>query len=87
MGLAPGQLRNVRWTEHGIRRLKGIVNSARDYMGHDTQRSFYRECGIGTTAGRHGLAPDFSLPDVYGKRWSWSQFRGKRVLLYMWASW
>ena len=32
-------------------------------------------------------APDFSLPDVYGKRWSWSQFRGKRVLLYMWASW
>ena len=32
-------------------------------------------------------APDFSLPDVYGKRWTWNQFRGKRVLLYMWASW
>ncbi len=32
-------------------------------------------------------APDFSLRDVYGKRWTWSQFRGKRVLLYMWASW
>ena len=32
-------------------------------------------------------APDFSLPDVYGARRSWSEFRGKRVLLYMWASW
>jgi len=33
-------------------------------------------------------APDFTLPDVYGKgRVSLSQFRGKRVLLFMWASW
>lgn len=32
-------------------------------------------------------APDFSLPDVYGKRWTWNRFRGKRVLLFMWASW
>lgn len=32
-------------------------------------------------------APDFSLPDVYGKRWSWSETRGRRALLFMWASW
>ena len=32
-------------------------------------------------------APDFTLPDVYGTRRSWREFRGKRALLYMWASW
>ncbi len=29
----------------------------------------------------------FTLPDVYGQRWSLQQFRGKRVLIFMWASW
>ena len=32
-------------------------------------------------------APDFTLPDLDGKRWSLSQFRGKKVLLLTWASW
>jgi hypothetical protein len=32
-------------------------------------------------------APDFSLPDMSGKRHSLSDFRGKKVLLLTWASW
>lgn len=32
-------------------------------------------------------APDFTLPDVSGKRHSLSDFRGKKVLLLTWASW
>jgi hypothetical protein len=33
------------------------------------------------------IAPDFTLPDVNGKRHSLSDFRGKKVLLLTWASW
>ena len=40
---------------------------------------------------RQGLAsleaPDFTLPDMYGKIHSLSDFRGKKVLLLTWASW
>jgi AhpC/TSA family len=40
---------------------------------------------------RQGLsslqAPDFTLPDINGKRHSLSDFRGKKVLLVTWASW
>lgn len=32
-------------------------------------------------------APDFTLPDVEGKKRSLSEFRGKKVLLITWASW
>jgi hypothetical protein len=32
-------------------------------------------------------APDFSLPDMNGKRHSLADFRGKKVLLLTWASW
>ena len=29
----------------------------------------------------------FSLPDLKGRKISFSQFRGKKTLLYLWASW
>ena len=32
-------------------------------------------------------APDFTLPDLDGRMHSLSDFRGKKVLLYCWASW
>jgi AhpC/TSA family len=34
-----------------------------------------------------GIAPDFSLPDRTGKKISLKDFRGKKVLLFTWASW
>jgi len=39
----------------------------------------------GSLAGR--LAPDFTLPDLDGKPVRLSDFRGKKTLVYMWASW
>jgi AhpC/TSA family len=33
------------------------------------------------------IAPDFTLPDMNGKQYSLSGFRGKKVLLLTWASW
>ncbi|MCZ6597977.1 MAG: redoxin domain-containing protein [Planctomycetota bacterium] len=33
------------------------------------------------------LAPDFALPDRHGNLVRLSDFRGKKVLLYTWASW
>jgi hypothetical protein len=32
-------------------------------------------------------APDFTLPDMSGKKHSLSDFRGRKVLLLTWASW
>jgi AhpC/TSA family len=32
-------------------------------------------------------APDFTLPDLDGKMHSLADYRGKKVLLYSWASW
>lgn len=34
-----------------------------------------------------GIAPDFSLPDLTGKEYTLSSFRGKKVLLIAYASW
>ena len=32
-------------------------------------------------------APDFTLPDLDGKSHSLSDYRGKKILLFSWASW
>ena len=48
---------------------------------------------FGSAAGAHGaqlaegLAPDFTLPDLSGKEYSLSAFKGKKVLLIAYASW
>ncbi len=33
------------------------------------------------------VVPDFTLPDLDGRRVSLSGLKGKRVALFMWASW
>ncbi|HID61267.1 MAG TPA: redoxin domain-containing protein [Anaerolineae bacterium] len=33
------------------------------------------------------MAPDFRLPDLDGRMWTLSQFRGRPVLLFVWATW
>jgi hypothetical protein len=34
-----------------------------------------------------GMAPDFTLKDLAGEEWTLSQFRGRKVVLYAYASW
>jgi hypothetical protein len=47
--------------------------------------------GVGAAARSDALrsleAPDFTLPDLEGRRHSLSDQRGKKVLLVTWASW
>jgi len=33
------------------------------------------------------IAPDFTLPDLDGNLVSLSDFRGKKTLVFIWASW
>jgi hypothetical protein len=50
--------------------------------------SFGPPAGRGLAAGSGPLAaPEFRLPDLDGRMHSLSDFRGKKVLLYCWASW
>jgi peroxiredoxin len=37
--------------------------------------------------GAGGMAPDFTLPSLDGSDISLSDYKGKRVILFMWASW
>ena len=44
------------------------------------------------TATRHvptvgELAPDVALPSIDGRTIRFSEFRGKRLMVFMWASW
>lgn len=36
--------------------------------------------------GNNLLAPDFSLPDLHGRQWSLSQFRGRVVVINFWSA-
>lgn len=48
----------------------------------------FGETSAARTAALHTLrAPDFTLPDVDGREYSLSDFRGKKVVLHTWASW
>jgi len=49
--------------------------------------SFGAETAAHGRALSEGLAPDFSLPDLSGKEYSLSSFKGKKVLLIAYASW
>jgi hypothetical protein len=46
---------------------------------------------LGPEAGGRALvsayAPDLTLPDLYGRRFSLSSLRGTKILLLAWASW
>jgi peroxiredoxin len=44
-------------------------------------------CGTEKLAAVGSAAPDFQLPDINGQLVSLSQFIGKPVLLYVWATW
>ena len=40
-----------------------------------------------STVGVGDPAPDFTLPSLDGQPISLSSYRGKRLILFMWASW
>lgn len=40
-----------------------------------------------SAAMRGGMAPDFTLPDLAGRRHSLGDYRGRKALLVAWASW
>ncbi len=64
------------------------------HLGHAVARDDERGVwSFGPRAGRDAAgsgpvdAPDFRLPDLDGALHSLSDYRGKKVLLYCWASW
>lgn len=42
---------------------------------------------LDTPTPRGPLAPGFVLPDLEGRLWRLSQFRGRPVVLFFWATW
>jgi hypothetical protein len=64
------------------------------HMGHPVVRNDARSVWVlGTAASERAdalrtlVAPDFTLPDLEGRRHALSDYRGKKVLLVTWASW
>ena len=47
----------------------------------NTQITDHKPVGVGD------LAPEFTLPTLNGRDVSLSDYRGRRVILFMWASW
>jgi AhpC/TSA family protein len=85
--------RRGEWLDDAGRRLD--FASFAQHLGHALARSESRGgWSFGPAAGRTAaegsgpvVAPDFRLPDLDGALHSLSDYRGKKVLLYCWASW
>lgn len=62
-------------------------------FAHDEERGVWSSGPPARTGAASGtgtgpvLAPDFTLPDLDGQLHSLSDHRGKKVLVYSWASW
>jgi len=84
--------RRADWLD-GARRLDLAAFAA--HLGHAVARDAARGVwAFGPAADRGAadgsgpvVAPDFELPDLDGALHSLSDHRGKKVLLYCWASW
>ena len=84
--------RRAEWLD-GARRLDFAAFAA--HLGHAVARDGERGVwAFGPPAERGAvgesgpvIAPDFRLPDLDGTMHALSDYRGKKVLLYAWASW
>ena len=85
--------RRAAWLDEKSRRLDLAAFAA--HLGQAMTRDEKRGVTAFGPAARGGkpagtgpvAAPDFRLPDLDGKLHSLSEHRGKKVLLYCWASW
>ena len=85
--------RKADWLDDDGRRLDFAAFAA--FLGHavahDDERGVWSFGPPADRGAAHGsgpvAAPDFQLPDLDGKLHSLSEHRGKKVLLYCWASW
>jgi hypothetical protein len=85
--------RTAGWLDGEARRLDFAAFAA--HLGHAVARDEERGVwAFGPPADRGAAsasgpvaAPDFRLPDLDGTLHSLSDYRGKKVLLYCWASW
>jgi hypothetical protein len=85
--------RKANWLDGEGRRLDFAAFAA--HLGHAVARddergvwSFGPPADRGAASGWGPVAaPDFRLPDLDGQLHSLSDYRGKKVLLYCWASW
>lgn len=81
------------WLDEKSRRLDLAAFAA--HLGQAVARDEKRAVAAFGPAARSGnvggtgpvVAPDFQLPDLDGRLHSLSENRGKKVLLYCWASW
>ncbi len=59
-----------------------------DALGLRSQRfGGIRQNVTETSSDQGKLAPDFVLPDLDGKPYALSDFRGKKTVVYIWGSW
>jgi hypothetical protein len=60
------------WKEHSVVKTGGITNMKAQPI-------------VGIQLG--DIHPDFTLPDLEGRPVRLSDYRGKKLLIFMWASW
>ena len=87
--LPSDETRWVRESPAGTRfNLSGFATHMGQAAARDASRTVWSFGEMALAGGlESGKAPDFALQDVNGKTVRLSDFRGKKVLLWVWASW
>ena len=67
--------------------LTGAVGSARRHEARRDPRMYHMTVNTRAAVNVGDEAPDFTLPSLDGSEVSLCDYRGKKVVLFMWASW
>ncbi len=82
--------RDGSWVKTGKLDVAAFSRHLGDAVAHDdsgTVWSIAEAASAKRSRLQSGEAPDFELPDLSGRMHKLSDYRGKKVLLYAWASW